>query len=83
MPRIAHVTTAVERLIPDTMDRPQAARQRLVFRVIGVLFAGSNVRRRVAATPSHIGLRTVPAARHERRLRRTMNAPQLGPAVPM
>lgn len=83
MESILHLTTAVETLIHDTLDLPQAARQRLVFLVIGVLLAGSIVLRRVATTQSHIGLRTVQAASHERRLRRTMNDPHLGQAVPL
>jgi hypothetical protein len=83
MSSIAHLTTAVETVIRETMDLPQAARQRLVFLVIGVLLAGTIVLRRVAITQSHIDLRTVQAASHERRLRRTLNDPQLGQAVPM
>ena len=83
MNSIAQLTTAVETLIRDTMDLPQAARQRLVFLVIGVLVAGTVVLRRVSITQSHIGMSTVQAASHERRLRRTMNDPHLGQAVPM
>jgi hypothetical protein len=79
----AQLTTAVETMIRDTMDLLQAARQRLVVLVIGVLLAGTVVLWRVAITQSHIAMRTVPAASHERRLRRILHDPQLGPAVPM
>ncbi|MFP4439252.1 MAG: transposase [Chloroflexaceae bacterium] len=79
----AQLTTAVETVIRETMDRPQAARRRLVFLVIGVLVAGTIVLRHGATTPSHIGLGTVPAASHERRLRRILNDPKLRQAVPM
>jgi hypothetical protein len=63
-------------------DLSRAARQRLTFFVLGVLLTGSIVLRRVATTQSHIGMGTVQAASHERRLRRTLNDPQLGQAVP-
>jgi hypothetical protein len=83
MPSITHVTTAVETLLHETMDVPRAARQRLVFFVLGVLVAGTIVLRRVAITQTHIGMRTVQAASHERRLRRILNDPQVEQAVPM
>lgn len=68
MRSITHLTTAGETMIRDTMDLPQAARQRLVFLVIGVLLAGTIVLRRVATTHAHIDLRTGQVASHERRL---------------
>lgn len=80
---IAHVTTAVETLMHELPDLSRAARQRLVFFVLGVLVAGTIVVRRVATTQSHIGMGTVQAASHERRLRRILNDPELGQAVPM
>jgi hypothetical protein len=83
MPSIAHITTAVESVLHELPDLSRAARQRLVVFVLGVLVASTIVLRRVATTQSHIGMGTVPAASHERRLRRMLNDPALGPAVPM
>ncbi|MFP4441290.1 MAG: hypothetical protein ACLFVO_29000 [Chloroflexaceae bacterium] len=83
MPSIPHVTTAVETVLHELPDLSRAARQRLVFFVLGVLVAGTIVLRRVATTQSHIAVGTVQAASHERRLRRILNDPELRPAVPM
>jgi hypothetical protein len=83
MHSILHLQTAVETLLTDRdLDLSRAARQRLVFFVLGVLLAGTLVLRRVATTHSHIALGTTHAASHERRLRRALNEPALG-AVPM
>jgi hypothetical protein len=83
MPSIAHITTAVETVMHELPDLSRAARQRLVFFVLRVLVAGTIVLRRVATTQSHIGMGTVPAASHERRLRRILNDPEHGSAVLM
>jgi hypothetical protein len=84
MPSITHLTEAVETLLEAPLaDQPRALRQRLVFFVMGVLLAGSIVLRRVATTQTHIAVGTVQAASHERRLRRILNDPHLGQAVPM
>jgi hypothetical protein len=83
MPSIPHVTTAVETVLHELPDLSRAARQRLVFFVLGVLVAGTIVLRRVATTQSHIAVGTVQAASHERRLRRILHDPELRPAVPM
>jgi|GEM_PF-810099 len=83
MPSITHLTTAVETLLHELPDLSRPARQRLVFFVVGVLVAGTLVLRRVATTHTHIGVGTVQAASHERRLRRILNDPELGQAVPM
>ena len=83
MSSIAHLSTAVEQLLTDSeVDLTQAARQRLVLFVVGVLLAGTLVLRRVATTQAHISLGSAKAASHERRLRRTLNEPSLG-APPM
>lgn len=47
MPSIPHLTTAVEALLATMPDLSRAARQRLVFFVLGVLLTGSIVLRRV------------------------------------
>lgn len=84
MSSIAHLSDAVETLLMESgSDLPRAARQRLVFFVLGVLLAGSIALRRVATTHANIALGTTTAASHERRLRRTLNDPHLGQAVPM
>jgi hypothetical protein len=83
MSSIPHLYTAVEQLLTDSqLDLTQAARQRLVCFVIGVLVAGTLVLRRVATTQAHIALGSAKPASHERRLRRTLNEPSLG-APPM
>lgn len=84
MPSIAHLREAVERLLVESeCGLPRATRQRLTFFVIGVLLTSSIVLRRVASTQANISLGTTKAASHERRLRRTLNDPHLGQAVPM
>lgn len=84
MPRIPHLLDAVETLLRESADQlPRATRQRLVLFVVGVLLAGTVVLRRVATTQTHIGVSTAQAASHERRLRRILNDPVLGQAVPM
>lgn len=84
MPSIAHLTDAVETLIVESgSDLPRAARQRLVFFVLGVLLAGSIALRRVATPPANIAVGATKAASHERRLRRIINDPLLGQAAPM
>ena len=51
MSSIAHLSDAVETLLMESgSDLPRAARQRLVFFVLGVLLAGSIALRRVATT---------------------------------
>lgn len=81
---IAHLQTSVESLIHETcISLPVRAQRRLVFFVLGVLLAGSIVLRRVATTHASISLGTATAASHERRLRRILNDPFLGQAVPM
>jgi hypothetical protein len=81
---ITHLSAAVETLLLDSLpDLPHAARQRLLSFLLGVLLAGTIVLRRVATTQAHIASGTVQAASHERRLRRTLNDPQLGQAVPL
>lgn len=83
MSSIPHLHTAVEQLVTDSeLALTRAARQRLVFFVVGVLLAGTLVLRRVATTQAHISLGSATAASHERRLRRTLNEPSLG-APPM
>ncbi|NNJ13268.1 hypothetical protein EKD04_023365 [Chloroflexales bacterium ZM16-3] len=84
MPSITHLTMAVEMLLETPLaDQPRAVCQRLVSFVIGVLLVGCIVLRRVAITQTHIAVGTVQAASHERRLRRILNDPHLGQAVPM
>src|SRR5215510_14381474 len=78
MSSISHLQTAVETLLTESaVDLPRAARQRLVFFVIGVLLAGTLVVRRVATTHAYIASCTTLAASHERRLRRALNEPAL------
>lgn len=80
---ITHLSNSVERLLSQNApELTRAARQRLVFFVLGVLLAGSIVLRRVATTQAHISLGTTVPASHERRLRRCLNEPALA-AVPM
>ena len=80
---ITHLQRSVETLLSeDTTKLPRAARERLLFFLIGVLLAGSIVLRRVATSHAHIATCTTLAASHERRLRRTLNDPLLG-VVPM
>lgn len=84
MPSITHLSEAVETLLLESgCDLPRAARQRLVFFVLGVLLAGTIALRRVATTHANISLGATKAASHERRLRRILNDPHLGQAVPM
>lgn len=84
MPSIAHLSEAVETLLLESGgELPRAARQRLVYFVLGVLLAGSIVLRRVATTHTNIALGATKAASHERRLRRILNDPHLGQAAPM
>lgn len=84
MPSIAHLEQAVETLLVDSLPTlPRATRQRLVAFLLGVLLAGTVVLRRVATTQAHLTPETATAASHERRLRRTLNDAQLGPAVPL
>lgn len=84
MPSIRHLQTAVESLLADSLPTlPRATRQRLVAFLLGVLLAGTVVLRRVATTQAHLTPETATAASHERRLRRTLNDAQLGPAVPL
>jgi hypothetical protein len=84
MPSIAHLTEAVEELLVESnCGLPRAARQRLVFFVLGVLLAGSIALRRVATTHGNISLGATKAASHERRLRRTLNDLHLRQAAPM
>jgi Transposase DDE domain len=76
MPSITHLQTAVEILLSDSLPAlPRAARQRLVYFVIGVLLAGTIVLRRVATTHACVALSAAQAASHERRLRRILNDP--------
>jgi len=82
MPMIDHLRTAVETLLATCLaDMPPATRQRLTDLVLGVLLAGTVVLRQVATTQRHVAGGTVQAASHERRLRRTLNDPQVE-AVP-
>jgi Transposase DDE domain len=84
MPSITHLETAVETLLAESLPTlPRATRQRLVAFLLGVLLAGTVVLRRVATTQAHFTPETATAASHERRLRRTLNDAQLGPAVPL
>jgi hypothetical protein len=79
---IDHLRTAVETLLATCLaDMPPATRQRLTDLVLGVLLAGTVVLRQVATTQRHVAGGTVQAASHERRLRRTLNDPQVE-AVP-
>jgi hypothetical protein len=83
MPSIRHLSQAVECLLTECLpDLSRAARQRLLFALIGVLVAGSIVLRRVATTQAHLSVRSVCAASHERRLRRMLTDPQLGSTEP-
>jgi hypothetical protein len=79
---IAYLRTAIEALVTDSLDAmPRTTRQRLADLVLGVLLAGTVVLRQVATTQRHMAGGTVQAASHERRLRRTLNDPQVE-AVP-
>ncbi len=81
---IAHLHAAVETLLTDSAPSlAPATRQRLVFFVLGVLLAGTLVLRRVATTHALLDCTSVQAASHERRLRRTLNDPNLGQAEPV
>jgi hypothetical protein len=80
MPIIAHLLTAVEAVLTESLaEVPSATRQRLADLVLGVLLAGTVVLRQVATTQRHVTGGTVQAASHERRLRRTLNDPLVEP----
>jgi hypothetical protein len=76
---IPHLANQIEDLLTEDVVVPSPfwSRDRLIFFVLGSVLAGSIVLRQIASTYESVRPDSPLAARHERRLRRTLNHPYI------